>query len=700
MNGNQRRAAARKKEVDPASAPAVSGWHKDIVWAKSLYFSAHPGAGGANDGSGGANGGSGAAGDDQTAGLKARDLVKRRLQGNPDLWGEALGLALDLSNGGKVENATNTCRDIVEMCSGNADALANTGALLIQLGEFDDARDSLTRAVELDPGQADAHNSIGVLHNRLNRHDLAAHAFIKSLEARPQFIKPYVNVCFSLRQTAEWDQAKKFADMALGLPEYSPKYSPNFEQVYRAVCDFEGLEKLGDVWENCQHIKTENLSAVFLNLLVYAEDTESVRNLRDLILRWARDVEERAAAAPLPVRAKDVSRAKLRIGILSSDLCTHAVARFLNPWMRRYDSERFEIYCYTPLRALGDAVQKEIIEIADKFTFVEGMTEREIAAAIQADDVDILLELNGFTRGSKLGALAYKPAPVQMLWIGYPFTSGLKAADYLIMDPFAVPEDERLLVEEAIVMPNNYLFLGEFSDVKITEGIPADHYGRITFGTLNNPYKFTPEMIALWAEVMNRVPDSRFLLVRAHARSLNLRNNLTKEFVKHGVSADRLFFFDNKQGNKSHLSSYNDIDITLDTFPYTGGTTTCEAMWMGVPVVTLVGDNFHQRMSRSVLMNCGLDELCAFTADEFVDRAVALAGDRDKLLAWRHGFRDLMRQSPLCDGERFAHDFRTMLEQVSEIHGLRRDGHAKEKADFAGSAASAITSAQECKIGT
>ncbi|MCH9050279.1 MAG: tetratricopeptide repeat protein [Proteobacteria bacterium] len=665
MNRKQRRAAARKKKIDLASAPANAGWHKDIVLAKSLYFSAHPGAGMGNNGSG-------AAGDVQSAGRKARELVKRRLRKNPDLWGEALGLALDLSNGGRGEDAIDICRDIVEVSSGSADALANTGAVMIQLGKFDDARDSLTRAVELDPGQADAFNSLGVLYNRSNRHDLAAEAFKKSLTARPQFIKPYVNVCYSLRQTAEWDQAKIFADMALELADYSAKYFPNFEQVYRAICDFKGLEKLGDVWKNCEHIKTENLPAAFLNLLVYAEDTESVRHLRDLVLRWARHVEERAAAAPLPPRAKRPPNAKLRVGILSSDLRSSSVARFLNPLMRGYDRERLEIFCYTPLRASGDPVQNEFIEIADKFTFVEGMAEREIAVTIQADDVDILLELNGFTKGNRIAALAYKPAPVQMLWFGYPFTSGLKSVDYLILDPFTLPEDESLLAEEAIVMPNNWICFGEFPEVEITEGIPADRFGRITFGTLNNPYKFTPKMIALWAEVMNRVADSRFLLVRGQARSFNLCKNLSQEFAKHGVSPERLYLFDNTQEKRNHLFYYNDIDISLDTFPLTGGTTTCEATWMGVPVVTLVGDNYHQRLSRSVLMNCGLDELCALTPEEFVDTAVALAGDRDKLLAWRHGFRDLIRQSPLCDSERFVDDFQTMLDQVAALHGLRR----------------------------
>ncbi len=188
---------------------------------------------------------------------------------------------------------------------------------------------------------------------------------------------------------------------------------------------------------------------------------------------------------------------------------------------------------------------------------------------------------------------------------------------------------------------------------------------------MNNSYKFSREGIALWAKVMNQVPDSRFLFVRGQASSLNFCKNLAGEFAKHGVSADRIFLFDNHQENKNHLSYYNDIDITLDTFPLTGGTTTCEATWMGVPVVTLVGEYFHQRISYSDLMHCGLEELCTFTAEDYVNTALRIAGDRDQLLAYRHGLREVMKKSPLCDEERFVYQFQEMLEQVADLHGLR-----------------------------
>jgi predicted O-linked N-acetylglucosamine transferase (SPINDLY family) len=654
MNRKQRRAAARKNKAGATAISTLRAGRDDIGRARALYLSRTPGAGGD----------------------EARAIVRRALRRDPGRLSEALVLAVDLGKGEGAEDAMNIFRDIVDLYSEDAESLAKTGLALFHLGRLNEAEAALSRALEIDPLMPEACNNLGNLYLITGRPDAAVVHLKNAIAGQPEIVEPYVNLCVVLKNLADWDQAKTYADRALALPDYSPRFSCNLRQIYRSICDFEGLGKLGDAWQDCEHIDIENLTAVFLDYLVYADDSKSIGRLRDLIGRWAGHVEKQAARTPLPARAERPSGAKLRLGILSSDLCGSSVARFLTPLLRNYDRERLEIYCYTPYRKPADPIQLLYSESVDKFTFVEGLAERELAAQIQQDGVDILLELNGFTKINRLMTVAYKPAPVQMSWYGYPFTYGLKAVDYCIMDQFVVPPDEGLMVEEPIVMPGSWLCFGAFSDVEITEGLPADRNGAITFGTLNNPYKFTPEMIALWAQVMNRVANSRFLLVRAQASSQCLRRNLADEFAKHGVSADRLSFFDNSGENKNHLSYYNDIDISLDTFPLTGGTTTCEATWMGVPVVTLVGESFHQRLSYTMLMNCGLEEFCTFTAEDFVDRAVELAGDRDRLLAWRHGLRRVMRSSALCDEERFLFEFQEMLEQVAELHGLRSVGQA------------------------
>ena len=579
--------------------------------------------------------------------------------------------AVHLAQKGGADEAMEALRDALDLLPGAAGAWNDVGVVAFQMGRFQEACEILNRAIELDPSLAEAPNNLGTVYLEMHRLDSAIEAFKQALQVKPDFVEPHINLARTLRQMSEWDQALEFARAALALPGYGPAHFHWPSQVFRATCDFAGLAEIGNVWENCERVPTESLPTMFLDLLVFADDEAAAWRFRHLVRRWGKYVEKQADGARIPVSAKRPGHEKLRIGILSSDLRAHSIAKFLLPLMENYDRDRFEFFCYAPYRVEGDPTQPRFMEYADKFTFISNMTGWEIASTIREDGIDILIELNGFTQGSRIAALAYKPAPVQMSWIGYPFTCGLKAIDYCIMDPFLVPEDEKFMVEEPIVMPHSWLCFGDFADVEIEEGIPADRYGAITFGTLNNPYKFTEEMIALWARVMKEVPDSRFLVVRPEASSTSFRNNFEDEFARHGVFADRLVLFDNRERENSHLSYYNDIDISLDTFPLTGGTTTCEATWMGVPVITLVGPSYHQRLSRSMLMNCGLEELCTFTPEDFVEKAVRLAGERDKLLTWRHGLREMMRQSPLCDEERFVDDFQSMLDQVADLHGLR-----------------------------
>ncbi len=665
MNRKQRRAVAKARKRRGATAPAMTpGGGKGFTETPSP------------NGSGGHAGAALLAGQAsalhwQGQGAGWQDSPTGRAPDKRALFSAQVRHAVHLARKGGADEAMEALRDALDLLPGNAGAWNDVGVMAFNIGKFYEASEILSHAIELDPSLAEAPNNLGTVYLEMHRLDDAIEAFKKALQMKPDFMEPHINLCRTLRQVSEWDQALEFAYRALALPGYGPEHFHYPSQVFSATCDFAGLAKIGDVWEHCDQVPAATLPSMFLQLLVFADDEASVWRFHHLVRRWGEYVEKQADGARIPVSAKRPGDEKLRIGILSSDLRAHSIAKFLLPLIESYDRNRFEFFCYAPYRVEGDPTQPRFMEHADKFTFISNMTGWEIASTIREDGIDILIELNGFTQGRRIAALAYKPAPVQMTWIGYPFTCGLKAIDYCIMDPFLVPEDEKFMVEEPIVMPHSWLCFGDFADVGIEEGLPADRYGAITFGTLNNPYKFTEEMIALWARVMNEVPDSRFLVVRPEASSSSFRENFSDEFARHGVSADRLVLFDNRERENSHLSYYNDIDISLDTFPLTGGTTTCEATWMGVPVITLVGPSYHQRLSLSMLMNCGLEELCTFTPDAFVEKAVGLADERDKLLAWRHGLREMMRQSPLCDEERFVDDFQTMLDQVADLHGLR-----------------------------
>lgn len=602
---------------------------------------------------------------------EARELLREELRENPDIWTAEVGLALNLAARGQLDKGLEILDQILEALPERGDVYADIGLVYVNLGRAGSAIPVLQKALELNPELPVARNTLGSAYALGHRPELAIKEYKRAIKAKPDFIEPYINICRALRVVGDYDQASLYGHIALHHENYADRFFPNVVQLFRGTCDFAGLEELGDVWAGCDKVADQNLPAMFLDLLVFAAQTQELERFFDLVKRWASFRERLADLVPPFATVKPAQKGKLRIGFLSSDLRSHSVSRFLIPLMRGYDKDRFEFFCYMSVRDLGDPIQEIFKEAVDQFTFVDNRNFCEIAKLIHNDQVDILFDLNGFTEGSMVESLAFRPAPVQMSWLGYPFTSGLAAIDHVIMDRFVVPPGGKYLTEEPVLMPDAWVCFGKFADVPISTELPMDREGRITFGTLNNPYKYTPHMIGNWARVMKEVENSRFLMVRPEARSPTVCRNITNEFSKYGIDPERLYFFDNRREKRNHLAYYNEIDISLDTFPLTGGTTTCEAIWMGVPVVSLVGEAFHQRISYSALMQCGLEDLCTFNDADFIAKGIELAHDRDKLLLWRHEFRDLMAASPLCDQDRFVHQFQEMLEQVAQHHKLR-----------------------------
>jgi len=239
----------------------------------------------------------------------------------------------------------------------------------------------------------------------------------------------------------------------------------------------------------------------------------------------------------------------------------------------------------------------------------------------------------------------------------------------MLFDPYLVPEALDFLVEKPLIMPHSWLCFESLEEVPIDPVLPCERNGFITFGTLNNSYKINPACLAVWAAVLQQVPNSRFLLVRPKGQSRLLAENLMKAFARHGIGPERIFMHENPRHR--HLDCYNHIDIALDTFPVTGGTTTCDALWMGVPTVSLRGAGMHQRVSHSMLTQARLGELSFDNKDDYVRTAVALAGEVESLRLLRATLRDVVKASPLCDGKLFATGFVESLEKAARERGLR-----------------------------
>lgn len=454
-----------------------------------------------------------------------------------------------------------------------------------------------------------------------------------------------------------------YLDEAYGILSAQPldqqRASSNIAaEIFLFGADYESLDILGGIKELGEDWVRSDHHSSFLLQFGRVKDGKDRQEIGRQHLAWGSKAEARAARHPITRSAGRPASSKIRVGFMSSDLREHPVAHFSWPLFEHADRNRFEIYCYSYYRTEQPTpLQGRIAGMVDMFRWHPFITDRDAAQMISDDQLDILFELGGSTHMNKIEVMAWKPAKLCASWMGYPHSSGLSTIDYLLVDPFINPPDPSLLIEKPLIMPHSWIAMSEqaFPDSHAaTSKTPVDRNGFITFGTANSPYKYNAATLRTWARTMARVAGSRFIFIRPESSSRLLQQNIRSRFAAEGIAGDRIEF---RPIRSTHMLHYNDVDIALDTFPQTGGTTTCEALWMGVPTVSLVGEALFERQSYSILANAGLSDLCAETPEQFVDIAAALAADTDRLQALRVGLRDQIRLGPLGQTEQFARDF-------------------------------------------
>jgi predicted O-linked N-acetylglucosamine transferase (SPINDLY family) len=370
---------------------------------------------------------------------------------------------------------------------------------------------------------------------------------------------------------------------------------------------------------------------------------------------WGAAAEARAAADPVRPAPRG-PRSRPRIGLVSSDLRLHAVGVFAQPVIDGAEAAGVELFCYSAHPAPPDGFEEHI---ATKATFrrLPGGDAHRVAQAIAADAPDLLIEIGGSTNYNALEAMAHRLAPVQMSWLGYPHSAGLSTIDRLLVDPHLTPTAPGLLIEQALPLARSWVAMSHVyfrRELPIATTLPQDRKGHVTFGSAGSPYKYSAATLDAWAQVLAAVPGSRFLIVRPEGGAPTFRRNVVARFAARGVDPGRIDFAPVRGG---HLPYYSEIDVSLDSFPLTGGMTTCEALWMGAPVVTLAGKAVYERLSHSLLTNASLGDLSTASVAAFVARAADLAHDRARLLAWRAEGRDAITGGTLGDLDGFAQDF-------------------------------------------
>ena len=378
-----------------------------------------------------------------------------------------------------------------------------------------------------------------------------------------------------------------------------------------------------------------------------------------------------ADVTPLASRA-DAARGhdRIRIGYISPDLRTHPVGTLIRPLLALHDRTSFTVCCYA--NCMEDAFSHGLRAAADAWRNIQGMPAEEVAALVRADEIDILVDLAGHTQHNCLPVLAHKPAPVQVTGIGYFNTTGLATVDYMLSDVHVDPAgaEDDAFTEEMIRLPHSHFCYILPEDLPFIAEPPMERNGYVTFGSFNNFSKVTDEVLRLWGTLLETVPSSRLLLKSKLFGSTEGREIAEERFARCGIPTERV---EMRGFGPNHLAEYGDMDIALDTFPYTGGITTCEALAMGVPVVTMRGASHGARFGESLLINAGLPELIAATPEGYVQIAAALASSSETLHALRRNLRSILAHSPLTDACLYVRDVEAAYTEIWE-RCMRRNG--------------------------
>ena len=541
------------------------------------------------------------------------------------------------------------------------DLFTNIQLGLLWLSE-DDARQALTyfeKCIAIDPHNPVAHNNRGLALLKLERFDDAITAFEEAIKYGPSERYLYlVHIGLAHRQANRYLQAVKYYQAALEHKPGSMEALKNLPSVLIATGQIKEAIAVYD--EILAHEKSNyNFSSKRLFSLNYLPNV-SPEELYKEHAEWGKRIAQEKLQRYTFEMPRDAQK-KLRIGYVSPDFREHSVTYFIEPILRQHNKEQFSLFCYANLKK-KDAVTQRLQSYVDGWRDIPAMSDAEVATQIHNDEIDILVDLSGHTDDSRLLVFAHKPAPIQISYLGYPNTTGLSTIDYRITDHYADPDgEEQFHTEKLLRLAPSFLCYQPPQDAPDVAELPYDNNHYITFGSFNNLSKVNERVITLWVELLQRIPTARLCLKNMAFKDPDVIADYIEKFTSQGISAERLEFIGWVTVKNSHLELYNRIDICLDTFPYNGTTTTCESLWMGVPVITLLGDRHAGRVGYSLLANTGLAQLVAEDEAAYLDNAVELATQIDSLRTLRKGLRDQLRHSPLLDGASFTRNLEKSL---------------------------------------
>ncbi len=595
----------------------------------------------------------------------AETLFKKAVSINPGYGSAICNLGNILCDQDKYDQAIQSYQTALDIAPNDPETLLNLGNALQNTGRFDEAISALRKALAIDANLAGAHINLGIIYQKHGGLDAAIKCYRQACACEPGNVAALSNLGNALQERGRLEEGVATLQQALELDPENAAAHHNIGNLFKDIGLLEDANR---------HLRLaiEKIPAAWHNLLMTAQyiPQQSAENLFKLHKQWS------ASLQIDPTAIFDHDRAphpggKLRIGLVSADFGHHPIGYFTAGFLARRPPDRVTTICYSD--RIADDWTRRLQTLADEWVETRTLDDSRLGMKIYADRIDILFDMSGHTAKNRLAMLALQPAPIQISWAGYVGTTGLATMDGLIADQHYVPVGEdRFYTERIIRLPDSWVSYTppDYDGLHIKSRSKRDTAENFTMGNCGNPAKINPDMIRLWARIMQRLPHATLRLTyKSMDDPANVRR-ITAAFAEHGIAANRIVC-DGFRQHRDFLAGYNAIDLALDTLPYSGGLTTLESLWMGVPVVTMRGGTFAGRHATSILHATGLEELVADDAKGYEELVVALAEDGQRLKNISANLRERLLASPICDHDKFAHDM------IAALEGFQREIRAK-----------------------
>ena len=540
----------------------------------------------------------------------------------------------------------------------------NLGCAYQSLKMWKEAKKSFEKAISIKPDYAMAHNNLSVVHVSLENFDSQGKHIKQAYQLDPNKLEILVNYAVYL-----YGSSSNFKE-AIELLKKAHDINPQIDKVNANLCHT--YYKIGQHENGLTYLKNAQFSPGKLTpdsssfLLFYNyEPSATPDEVFEAHKKWGETQQAEVNNNKKPFYPKNNSSNKIRICYISPNYSKHPIAYFIEPILENHDKSKFEIIAYSNLKN-EDVTTKRLKSHVSLWRNVYGLGHEELVELCIKDDVDILIDLAGHTSEHSLKTFARRAAPIQITYLGYPNTTGLANMDYRITDDWSDPVGvtDKWHTEKLIRMDNGFLCYRPRDESPPIKAQPFRKNTYITFGCFNNPMKVNNEVIKLWKQILDRVPDSKLLLKDGIYSDKDVKSITTERLINHDIHPSRFELREAVKSGYDALDIYNQVDIALDPFPYNGTTTTCEALWMGVPVITLIGESHVSRVSYSVLSQLGLSELAGENKEEYINKAVELALNPERLNEVHTKLRNRFLNSTLTDGKRFTELLETKLQTI------------------------------------